>query len=397
MRVFPLIWILMFSFFPLAHGQEQRQDVLDSSRALVNQQQYQSAFDLLQQADPNNNNPFILLEKTSLLTRYYVVSMGHVFFALKDIPQGRSLEEFRDQPGQFRLTQFDADSLTRRLLGQYPDNYLLYRNLAGYWYERYMKYGDPEEGAESPLDTIIKYGRKALLHGDRDPRAYYVLAYSYLASGRHGDAIPHFHQAIKINDSMAVAHYNLAHAYLQTREWPNALVHANRALELYDDPAYKARAARMAGVSLAEMEEPEAAKHFFNTSLRYEPENYNTLKSTLNLALSVDNDEAQTIAARLFALNPESPRIANDLIHIYQKEEQWQQLLHFFNEQWTQYQHSPVALGNISFAKAKLLAREKPHEARKELEKAEKYFQQELPPEHDVFSIIKQAKTSLGE
>lgn len=66
---------------------------------LINNKKYESAMKLLQCADSNVNRPDYVIAKTELVLNYFVTSIMHQFFALKDLKpnEEKSLTLYKDK------------------------------------------------------------------------------------------------------------------------------------------------------------------------------------------------------------------------------------------------------------------------------------------------------------
>lgn len=373
-------------------AQAQQKQAMEEAEKLVENKKYKSAFELLQQADPDNQNPEILIQKTDIVLNYFVTSISHMMFALKDLEQDENVMQYRKQGGDFSLFMFDVDSLTRRMINQRSGTHPLYKNLADFWFDVYLRYGNSRDNQESALDSVRKYARMAISTGADNYTTYYQLALCYTMDQKFSDAIPLFNKSISKNDTFATSHYNLAYAYLYNEQQSNALVHANRAYELYKDSAQKADAARMAGVTLMEMNRPQKAKVFFEKSLVYAPNNYNTLQNMLQLYLAAaEQQKADSTAMEIFALAPDNPRVADDLSNIYQQENKTEAFVAMMKKNLANFSEYAEIRGNIYFAMAKVRMKTKPKEAEQYLLKAKESFAEELPDDHYVFDVIRQA------
>ena len=154
MRTFFLLTVFMVLISQ--GGFSQNPAVIDSADQLIEQKKYETAFRLLDKEDPKNENVQILSKKTDLLTNYFVTSINHVMFALKDLKEDESVMDYRGKAGNFKMHVFDADSLTRRLIQKKGSDFRLYRNMANYWFSVYLNYRDVPENRKAPLDTVNK-------------------------------------------------------------------------------------------------------------------------------------------------------------------------------------------------------------------------------------------------
>ncbi len=387
MRYFIGIFLLLSGF-----ALDAQQTVIDSAGNLISEKQYRSAWELLHSADPRNNDPEILEEKTSLVTGYFVNSLNHVWFGLKNLEENETVMDYRGKPGSYDMVKFEADSLTRRLIRKNDEDYLLYRNLANYWFEIYLSYGNNLENKPAPLDTVQKYSAEALKHGDQYFKTFYLLAFCHTMDQNYLKAIPLFHKSIQQNDSFPASHYNLAYAYLFTNQQSNAAVHANEAFRLYQDSLQKADAARMAGIALMELNKPRKALMFYERSMDYSPGNYNTLQNMLQLYFVTDEtDKADSVAVSIFSQAPANPRTIDDLANLYQQEKKADDFIKLMEAQVEKYEGKHETIGNIYFGMAKVKMKTEPLKARDYLLKARQNFAEVLPESHYVFNVIGQA------
>lgn len=393
MRKSKLITLLLILLVTSVYGQEQ---VLDSARRMIVNKDYRSAFQYLKQADPENQNPDIVIQKTHLLTEYYVNSINHQIFNLKDLKKNESVSDYRGNIGTFKMFKFDPDSITRRLIPEYPDDHRLYESICDYWFDVYLKYNDRAEGRKSPLDTVKKFAKLAIEKGADDYDTYYKLGYSHTVDEKYGKAISAFKKSLKRNDTFPATHYNMAYSYLYTNQPSNTVIHANKAFELYDDSLQKADAARMAGITLLEMDKHKKAVSYLEKSLQYDPRNFSTLKNLLKASFILeDTIKADSVAEKIFAFAPANPGNVNRLYRLYKEENKIEQLIHLMKKLLKKYKGESEISGNIYFVLAKATMEEKPEQAREYLLKARENFRKAYPENHQVFEVVRQVLEHL--
>lgn len=395
MRTLFLMTVLMLLISRGAFSQNPA--VLDSADKLIEQKKYETAYQLLDREDPKNENVQILSKKTDLLTNYFVTSINHVMFALKDLEEDESVMDYRGKTGNFKMHVFDADSLTRRLIQKKGSDFRLYRNMANYWFSVYLNYSDVPENRKAPLDTVNKYSRLAISSGDSHFRTYYMRAFCQLMNREYANAITNFKKSIRKNDSFAEAHYNLAYVYLQRNQFSNALISANRAFEIYEDSIKKADAARMAGISLMELGQTDKAKVFLKKSLNILPENFNTLHNLLEAFFIEGNQsQADSLAKEILALEPANPNVPDEIRNVYEKNDSRQRYLQLMRQELERYNRHDVK-GNIYFAMAKAYMPENMQKAKENLLKAKENFRESMPKDHYVFDVIDKALRQIEE
>lgn len=387
--------ILIMSIFLLpAVVWAQQDNVLDSADQLLSQKQYESAFKLLKEADPQNNNEDILVKKTTIAINYFVTSIEHVMFAFKDLSADEHIMDYRGKGGSYSMHIFDVDSLTRRLLSIRGPSAALYQNLTTYWFDVYLRYGNQQ----SPLDSVRKYAKKSIEYGVQDADIYYKLGYSYLLDERIGKSIEYFSKSIHRNDSFPTSHYNLAYAYLMAGEPSNSLVHANRALELYEDSIQKADAALMAAVALIDLNRPQKALGFLDQSDRLSPDNMNAMQTRLQAYFILDNKEkADRLAKNIVAMDPDNPGMIQRISELYVDAGAEDRFVQLINHLLSDYTGKAEILGNLYFAIARVTMQNDPERAEQALLNAEKNFSKSYPEQHSIFNVIQQALQYVRE
>ncbi|MCF8331108.1 MAG: hypothetical protein K9H84_01510 [Bacteroidales bacterium] len=387
------ILLISFAIMILAgKSQSQSSALMDSVDQLIEQKQYKTAFRLLQKADPKNNKPEVLFKKTDLLTRYYVTSINHMMFAVKDLKPGKTVMDYRGKPGDYSLYYFDADSLIRRLIRKKGESVELYRELADYWFEVYLRYGDKPKGRKAPLDSVKKFSGLAINAGDQHFDTYYKLAYCYLEEENFPKAIPLFKESIKRNDTFPSSHYNLSYANLSMNMYSTAVIHANKAFELYDDPAQKADAARLAGIALLSMKRPDKALHFFDQSTKYDPDNHYTLQGKVQAYFMLEKlNKADSLTQKLFNRFPKNPRIANLISSLYADNDQVERFISIMKDHIKTYENEPEVKANIYFALANVTLKTNADKAREYILKAKMSYEKIYPENHQIFETIQRA------
>ncbi|MFO8087653.1 MAG: hypothetical protein R6T91_07605 [Bacteroidales bacterium] len=392
MRYFLIL--IMSAFLLPAVGVAQQGNVLDSADQLVRQKQYESAFKLLKEADPQNNDEDILVKKTKIAINYFVTSIEHVMFAFKDLSADEHIMDYRGKGGSYSMHIFDVDSLSRRLLDVKGPSAALYQNLTTYWFDVYLRYGNQQ----SPLDSVRKYAKKSIAYGGHDADTYYKLGYSYLLDDRIGKSIEYFNKSIQRNDSFPTSHYNLAYAYLMAGEPSNSLVHANRALALYEDSIQKGDAALMAAVALIDLNRPQKALDFLDQSDHLSPGNINALQTRLQAYFMLDKkEEADRLAKNIVAKDPGNPGMIQNISELYVEAGAEDRFVLLINQLLPDYAGKNEILGNLYFAIARVTMQDDPETAEQSLLKAEENFSKSYPEQHSIFNVIQQALQYVRE
>lgn len=390
------ITTLLLTFLAFAGYSQTQTDVLSAAQKLIDAKKYESAYVLLDNDDPDNEKPDVVLMKEDIVLNYFVSSMMHQVFALKDLKKNEDVMDYRGKTGTFSLFPFRADSVLIKLIAAYPDNCKLYRGLAFYYNEVLNKYGgywliDEEELTQKAIDN----GKKAIDGGCGDYNTYHNTGVALLWQEETEASIPYLKKATELEPKKADAHYNLAYAYLFTDQLDNAFPQAKTSYDLYKDKDLKGDAARMTGQILMEKGDYRNALKYFETADKLIPNDYYNLSPLLRLYLVTGNQKAPSTAKKLFELDPENPTIYQAMVEAYRFADREPELVRFYKAQLPKYVNNDKVFGNLHFYLGTLAMEHDKAAAKKYFLKAKEIFGQVYDKEHYVFGVIDDALEGL--
>lgn len=376
--------VLTFSF---DFSQEKE---LKETKKLIENKQYDSAFLLLDKLDPDNNNPEIVIEKTNILLNFFVSSMMHQMFALKNLEENEELMDIRGTEGSFSMYYFPPDSILNLLIEQNPNNFKLRKTLGYFYHEVNLKYGSNWLEPDTVIfKRIIENYDLAYKNGEFDYWSMYGIGYAYLNQKKIEESIPYFIKSIELNDTYPSSYYNLAYAYLNLNEREKAIENAKKALELYDFADYKSDAANMIGIIYSELNDLQNALKYHREANLLTPNNYYVLKPLLTLEVKTESTEYNDRTIEFFNIAPGNPTIYQNLEEIYWTNGKEDELLKFLDSQKSKYTGDFKVLGNLSFYIARIYAGKKDTETAKlNFMEAQEIFEKVYEPNHQVFEII---------
>ncbi len=364
-------------------------ETIKKAKDLISIKKYESAFKLLDKYDPNNSKPDMVLLKEEIVLNYFVSSMMHQLFALKDLKEKEEIKDFRGKEGKFGMQMFEIDKILDSLIQIYPNNCKLYKGLGDYYYEVHLKYGENWLKKESELKELIeKNYLKSINENCADYLPYYVLGYLKTAKEQYKDALAYYKKSIELNNNYPSAQYNLAYSYLYLDERDSALIYAKKSLEMYEDIEYKSDAARMVAQIYLELNDDKKALQFFENANEIDPENYYNLKPILKLYLKTNHPKTNYIRSSLFNLYAGNPTIYNDLEEIYIKNKKEIELIKFYKEQLEVKKNNLKVFGNLNFYLAKFYTDTDKKLAKNYFITAKNSFAKVLKPNHEIFQII---------
>lgn len=383
-----LIFTLFLSFaITNAFAQES---AIEKAEKLIENKKYESAYNTLNEKDPNNENPEIVIAKTNLFLNYFVSSMMHQMFALKDLEPTEEILDVRGTEGAFSMFWFAPDSILLGLIEKYPTNYELMKALGFYYHEVHLKYNGRWLIPDSFLvDKFKTYYLTAYENNVFDYWSAYGIGYAYLMSQDYKSSIPFFEKSIELKNDYPSSYYNHAFACLYTDQREKAIESAKKAMDLYDYPDYKADAARMIAVIYRELHDTVNAIDFYRQAAEIMPDDYYTLKPLLDLEVAQHTNTYDKRTKEFFRLAPENPTIYQELMEIYWAYNRVDELLEFLSHQQNNYIDNNTVKGNLYFYTAVIYYDKEDFEnADLNFGKAREQFMKVFEPDHPVFEAI---------
>ena len=390
--------ILILAFFCLTVFGQTEIEIINKANSFIANKKYESAFNLLDSFDTDNNMPDIVLLKEDIVLNYFTTSIMHQVFALKDLKKNENIMDYRGKEGAFGMQMFQVDSILERLIKIYPDNCKLYKGLGDYYYDVYLKYGGEWLKNDSELYELMHTNFQKAVDGNcADYLSYYVLGYVNIVQKRYIECIPHFLKSIEKNTAYATSHYNLAYAYLFADDKQNALKYAKNAFDLYIDQEYKSDAARMLGQIYTELNEDKKALENYELADKIDPENYYNIKPLLNLYVKTGNKMSDKTTKSFFNLAPTNPTIYNDLVYIYISNNQINRLVDFYKSQLVAFKDNGKVQGNLNFYLGQIHIDIDKKVAKEYFLKAKAIFSKVFDKSHQVFEAIEDGLTQCEE
>jgi len=362
------------------------------AKSLIDNKKYESAFRVLDGIDSKNTNPDIVILKEDIVLNYFVSSMMHQMFALKDLEKNEDISDFRGKEGSFAMHMFDVEKIIDSLLIIYPNNCKLYKGLGEYYYEVHLKYGGKWLKDDNELFKLMEADFQKTVDGNcADYLSYYVLGYINVSGQKYSKSIPYFLKSIEMNRDYASSHYNLAYAYLYTDEKQKAIEYAKNSLNLYTDRSYKGDAARMLGQIYSELKDEKNALENYELADKIDSGNYYTIKPLLNLYVKADNPKANKIILTFFNIAPNNPTIYNDLENIYFNNQKEKDLIFFYKSQLLTFKNIDKVQGNLNFYLGRIYLDTDKKLAKEYFLKAKEIFSKIYEKDHKVFTAIDDA------
>lgn len=387
--------ILLISFEILSFGQGDS-EVLTKARNLIINKKYDSAFRILNEADPKNEKPDIVLLKEEIAINYFVSSIMHQIFGLKDLNPNEDILDYRGKEGNYNMISLPINEILDNLIKKYPNNYKLPKGLGDFYYEVHLKYGDNWLKKNQELfDLIEKNYSKAISHNEFDYQTFYVLGYISVSKEKFKESIPLFMKSIALNRNYASSYYNLAYAYLYINERDSAIQYAKKSFDLYKDITYKGDAARMIATIYAELNNEQKSIEYYELSNSIDSNNYYTMRPLLNLYVKTGSDKVKRTTDSFYNISPDNPTIYNDLSSIYFSNNKSDELAKFYKSNLIKYESDLKVYGNLNFYLGRLYFESDKKLAIEYFTKSKEIFAQIFDKNNEVFKVIDDAINKL--
>lgn len=217
--------------------------ILQKADALVGERKYASAFRVLQQYDPRNERPAVVLQKEDIALRYYVSHSQYRRFGFKDLQLTDNIEQYRSTDSTYSTVPFPLGRALRALKERYPNDYKLDRGLGDYYFAvQQCNCAEPSKTEDELFPLIIQYYDVAHEHGYGDYSSYFAQGYSYQRLGKFQESVPPFLRSIELRKNYPEARLNLAFVYLELKEFEKAREQAQMAVALFPDEQHKSDA-----------------------------------------------------------------------------------------------------------------------------------------------------------
>jgi len=392
------VTVLFLTLLSLTVFGQTETETIKKANDLIANKKYESAFNLLDSLDPKNNKPDIVLLKENIVLNYFVSSIMHRMFALKDLEKNEDIMTYRGSNGAFNLHAFYVDSILESLIKKEPANCELYKGLGNYYYEVYSKYEGEWLKSDKELFKLMQTNfQKTIDDNCADFFSYYVLGYINLVQEKYKESIHYFLNAIEKNKDYADSFYNLACAYLYTNDRQSALKYAKSSLDLYTDKDYKSDAARVLGQIYSELNDDKNALENYELADKIDPENYYNLKPLLNLYVKMGSEKSEETTKAFFDLAPEKPTIYNDLVEIYHSYKKENDLISFYKSQLSNYKDNNKVQGSLNFYLGMVNIGFDKKIAKEYFLKSKEIFSKVFNKDHQVFKAIDDGLKQCGK
>jgi tetratricopeptide (TPR) repeat protein len=393
MRLIAFLFLLFFSQGMFA------QKCIRQADKLIADKKYRAAWEVLDKADPQNKKPAVAVAKTNLVLKYFISTVMHKVFTLKDLQSNEKVEDYRGKNESGDLIRFDPEAVLDTLIKQNPKDYQLHVGLGNYYYETFLVF--QENWVKKP-ETLVKLMEEnytlAYDHGFKTYLVVYRIGFARLFLQRFKDAKRSFTEAIQLNNTFPDAYYSLAYSCLQLNQPDSALTNANKAYELFKDTFNRSDVNLLRGMIYSAKKDSVHALAEYRQAATMNPKNAGMNQLYLKAELRYNAPELNTVASTYFDIDPKAAETYSELINGFFQVNKSKEILALLDAKSIQYAGNPEITGNICFYRAYIyVVLEEKAKARADLLKAKECFLKIFPPEHEMFGAIQEALKELDK
>lgn len=325
------------------------QKIIKKVDALIAQQKFETAFQLLEK---NNTNAYLVAKKVEVATNYFVQSLNHVSFAFKDLKKGETIEALRMSKGSFTMYYFDPVVVIFALLKSGHQEPILYKSLGDYYFDVSLRFEDRwTEDDTSIASKVVENYSKAYQGGLYTVPMLVNYAHKTALFGNYAQAIELYTKALAEDSSLPDANYNLAYWYLVVGNYDKALVEGDKAVIAYsNNPNYQMDAILLCADASYYNEDFDLSIAYLQKALKISTEEYRVFLRLGNNYLALGNIlKANTSLDTLFSFAPTYPSASQMVAEAFLAQNNSEALYKFYIRNLLKYSDQPEVEGNLLF------------------------------------------------
>ncbi|QCK15700.1 tetratricopeptide repeat protein [Mangrovivirga cuniculi] len=329
-------------------------DQFEKVDQLLADRQYHDAFLLLEEIDPENEDPEAFRRKIEACIDGYLFSTGHYLFALKNLSPDEDIDELRAKEWCERDMQIlNVKQRGPELMRAYPDNYKLKFAVANF----YLSMQTDKGCAQCPvidqefMDNYENLFMDCYENNIYDYKSFYAIAISNHNKKNYKKAKEYYKKSIDLNPEYGLNYLNLAIISADEGKLDNAISYSKLAINKSRTDDLKARGNNYIALIYVEKEDNQKALEYFEMANNLVPGNTERLLNFLITSRKTGYPKEHQIRKQYFDSAPNNLNTYINLMFLYKQE--ISNLITFFKDQRDEYHSNTEALGFLSLMIAK--------------------------------------------
>lgn len=246
---------------------------VEKASSLAGSGKWRSAYLLLAAFDPENQDPFALAMKISLVLRGELRSERHRAFALADLDEGQSVEALRRSAGDYELFAFDPPVLAAALASSGAAKPgILSKELGDYYCDLLSRFsGQWFLGDEELLALAIAEYAEACAAGACDEASLARYADALVRADRAEEALPVYRRAIGLDGADGALRYGYARCLVYLRKNAEALPEIDAAIAASGAGSQRLDAIALGARAASELGDELKAESYFALAEKSSP------------------------------------------------------------------------------------------------------------------------------
>ncbi|HOW83823.1 MAG TPA: hypothetical protein PK573_14780 [Spirochaetota bacterium] len=388
------IWSIVLAFAIAAPSQKGAD--LAAVDDFISNRKYASAFRMLDEKDPRNEDPARLEKKISLALGFSAATVMHRSFTFIDLGPGQDLDDYNITPEAFNpynAYDFQIDAILRALIRKKPGNARLHFLLGDFYFRMQRQYGDTWfVGGEE----LLRLAGEAFALADKgkglDRSGLDEYALVSAMQKNYTKAVSLYARALRQDPSYAEGNYGIAYAYHMSGDQAKAFGHALKALDGFKDRLSKSDASMLAAISADAMNRPAEALTYYRKARELGRVDFLSAKKILCFSLDIEEETRwHEEAAALLHLDPHNLEYYYELLECFIDRGRGASIEKFLASYEAKRGKDGRARGNILLLKSAFFSKvvNDPAKRRDALKKAYAEFGKIFPESDEVMLMIK--------
>lgn len=317
------------------------------SDSYIAQKKYLTAY---QSLGNDLSNEFIIAKLNEICINYFVQSIGHRMFALKDLAPNEDLIELRQSKGTFTMIGFDPVKAIDTYYEKKSKSLILEKSLGDYYFYVSRCYGDNWfENYDTLLEKAAEHYSFVYKNNFYTTQMLCDYGDCLMNQGNYVEAGPVYEKALLKDDSLYSVPFNASVAFYYSGDFNKAIKYAEKAIVNYKDyPGYLFDAYLLCGDSNYALANYNKAITYLDKAAKIYPSDYRLYRSYANVYLSTkDMKKTRDNLDSLFALDPTNPNATKMVMEICKKNDE--ELKLFFDRNLITYKNNFDPTANLEF------------------------------------------------
>lgn len=335
----------------------------------IAQKQYASANGALGLDD----NEYIIYKRTELYTQYFVQSLMHQMFVIKNLEKNEDLLDLRlNFTGDAAMTMYNVEEVIDNFQSEHGKKPILNLALGNFYYDVSQRYGDQWLISFDELRKLAKVNyTKAEEAGLYDNYSLFAMGSIEINDKEWEKAENHFATLVKVENENASAWYNLALTLMYQGRYEEARENIKKSIKFETNEDWKIDEYLLWSDSYLYKDDVDGAIKVLNEGKKKLKNNLNVTFELGKIYFVYKYDYAKAEKEFIAAVKSE-PRVVSDVLALIAQTQDWENYIKFIRKAKKLHSKDDEYQGYVGYMAAQgYLVKGDFESAKKELDNAE--------------------------